>query len=300
MVTGVVLGIRGIVKADAVLQALNLYFPRAGLPREIFIEKDEYICFISGLEIGHPHMTHQLLYVFVDFLLGGLESEENGVASKIVRLVLLGDSIYKPVDARTVDRKAVGDNELKGFNEMASSLKQLDSIVAEFSGIFPVDVIPGEMDPTNASLPQQPLSPYLFPKANVYSALQSVPNPYEFSLDGVSFLCTSGQNINSMAQYVPEDRKDLDLMGLTLKYRHLAPNAPDGLQCIPMQNTDPFILKNLPNVYVAGCMRSFDTQVSNDGVRIVSLPKFCNSKSFVLMNRFSLETQLVSMEDYFY
>ena len=111
MVTGVVLGIRGIVKADAVLQALNLYFPRAGLPREIFIEKDEYICFISGLEIGHPHMTHQLLYVFVDFLLGGLESEENGVASKIVRLVLLGDSIYKPVDARTVDRKAVGDNE---------------------------------------------------------------------------------------------------------------------------------------------------------------------------------------------
>ena len=242
-------------------------------------------------------MPHSLLHVFIDFLLGAMEDTETGVSGRIVRLVILGDSIFKPLDARCIDRKAVGENELKGFREMSSSLKQLDTIMAELAGIFPVDIIPGELDPTNASFPQQALSPYLFPKAAVYSALQSVPNPYEFELDGVKMLCTSGQNINALAQYVPDDKNDAELMDFTLKFRHLCPNAPDALQCIPLQRTDPFIIKELPNLYIAGNMRKYQSALSSDRVRIISVPRFSISKSFVLMNRFNLEPTLISLQE---
>ena len=298
LVTGVVVGIRGRIKEDAVLEAHDIHYPSALMPPQVLgrAAREEYICFISGMEVGHPYLPHSLLHVFIDFLLGAMEENESGVASKIVRLVILGDSIFKPLDARTVDRKAVGDNDVKGFREMSSSLRQLDTLVAELSGIFPVDIIPGELDPTNASFPQQPLSPYLFPKAAVYSALQSVPNPYEFSVDSVKILATSGQNVNALGQYVPEEIGETEIMGLMMKFRHICPNAPDALQCIPMQGNDPFILKELPNVFVAGNMKAFKTNVTREGVRLIAVPKFANSKSFVIMNRFSLEPSLITLE----
>jgi DNA polymerase delta subunit 2 len=297
LVTGVVVGVRGIVKEDAILHALDLYFPEASFPKEINIYKDEYICFVSGLEIGYPYLSHTLFHVFIDFFLGAMDESDNGISTKIVRMVILGDSIYKPLDARTIDRKAVGENDLKGFQEMSSSLKQLDAIISELSGIFPVDLVPGEMDPTNASMPQQPLSPYLFPYGSLYSALQSFPNPYEFKLDEVSILCTSGQNIVALSSYIPENISTTELMALTLKFKHLAPNAPDALQCIPMQQNDPFIIRHLPNLYVVGNMKEYKTAVSCEGVRLLAVPKFSITKSFVIVNRFSLESKAITLQE---
>lgn len=298
LVTGVVIGIKGFIREDASLEAVEMLLPIVDLPQQVVQYRDELICFVAGLEVGNPNFSHTLLHVFADFLLGGLEDSEGSISGKIVRLVVLGDCIYKPVNARTVDRKAVGESELKGFKEMSSSLKQLDTIMAELAGIFPVDIVPGEMDPTNASLPQQPLSPYLFPKASVYSALRSVPNPYEFEIDGVKSLCTSGQNINSMSQYLPETMNDLEIMELTLRYRHIAPTAPDALQCIPIQNSDPFIIDQLPNLYIVGNMRGYKTAISSEGVRMIAVPRFSTTKSFVVMNRFSLESTAITLHEF--
>lgn len=288
LVTGVVIGIRGVIKEDAILQVLDITYPNATLPKRITLMKDEYICVISGLELGNPALDHTYITTLVESFLGSVDDEDE-IFTKIVRLVILGDSIYKPLSARTVDRRAVGESELRGFQEMSASLKHLDTFLSECSGIFPVDIVPGELDPTNASLPQQPLSPYLFPKSSSYTALQSVPNPYEFELNDVSFLCTSGQNLLGLSQFVPEGKSEIDLMKLTLKYRHLAPNAPDALQCIPMQNNDPFIIRKLPNIYISGNTKAFHTAFSDESIRLVTVPKFCNSKSFVLIHRFTLE-----------
>ena len=288
LVTGVVLGIRGVIKEDATLQALDLIYPKAIPFKQVTAFKDEYICFISGLEIGNPNMSHSILNNLTDFFMGMFD-EDDEISSKITRLVIIGDSIYKPIAARTVDRRAVGENELKGFQEMSASLKQLDTIVAELSGLFPVDLVPGELDPTNASWPQQALSPYLFPKSSYYAALQSVPNPYEFEVDAVSFLCSSGQNIAAMAQFVPVDKTEIQLMNLNMKIKHLAPNAPDALQCIPMQQNDPFIVKKLPNCYLLGNSKEFRTAFSDDRVRLITVPKFSCSKSIVFVHRYTLE-----------
>lgn len=54
-----------------------------------------------------------------------------------------------------------------------------------FQASVPVDVMPGEFDPTNYTLPQQPLHPCMFPLATAYSTLQLVTNPYQATIDGV-------------------------------------------------------------------------------------------------------------------
>lgn len=48
-----------------------------------------------------------------------------------------------------------------------------------------MDVMPGEFDPTNYTLPQQPLHRCMLPLSSVYPTLQLVTNPYQADVDGV-------------------------------------------------------------------------------------------------------------------
>lgn len=45
--------------------------------------------------------------------------------------------------------------------------------------------MPGEFDPTNYTLPQQPLHRCMLPLASAYATLRLVTNPYQANLDGV-------------------------------------------------------------------------------------------------------------------
>lgn len=45
--------------------------------------------------------------------------------------------------------------------------------------------MPGQHDPTNYTLPQQPLHRCMFPLSSVYPTLQLASNPYQANLDGV-------------------------------------------------------------------------------------------------------------------
>ncbi len=51
-----------------------------------------------------------------------------------------------------------------------------------------VDVMPGAQDPTTCLWPQQPLHHCFFPRAFRYPSIHTVPNPYEFTVDGIRFL----------------------------------------------------------------------------------------------------------------
>lgn len=176
-------------------------------------------------------------------------------------------------------------------------MKLLDTFLAELSGCVPVDIIPGQMDPSNSSLPQQPLNPYMFPLSARYSALKSFPNPYECKVDTTRIVCTSGQNINALTEFSVEPKEQIKLLELTMKWRHLAPNAPDALQCIPMTDDDPFIVDMLPNLYVVGCMDSYETSTTIEGVHCISVPRFSQgSHQIVLVNRFSLESETLAFD----
>ena len=90
-------------------------------------------------------------------------------------------------------RKEVPDN--------SPFMNILDAYLNALSKSVPVDIMPGDMDPTNNQLPQQPLNQVLFPRSAVNGNLTSVTNPHEFSIDGVRFLGTSGQNVTDILRY---------------------------------------------------------------------------------------------------
>lgn len=117
-----------------------------------------------------------------------------------------------------------------------------------------VDIMPGEMDFSNAFVPQQPFNSCLFPSLaeKKRESINLVTNPHQFEINGINFLGTSGQNIRDMLlisevpdnQNASEADKCLFRMEQTLEMRHLCPTAPDTLRVYPFKDNDPFILES--------------------------------------------------------
>lgn len=85
-------------------------------------------------------------------------------------------------------------------------------------------------------------------------------NPHEFELDGVSFLGTSGQNIDDIYKYSDEENR-LALLQRVLQWGHMVPTAPDTITCYPLSDSDPFILQSAPHVFFVGNQPSYSSQV---------------------------------------
>lgn len=87
-----------------------------------------------------------------------------------------------------------------------------------------------------------------------------VTNPHEFEVDGISFLGTSGQNIDDIYKYSVEENR-LMLLQRVLDWGHLVPTAPDTLTCYPLSDSDPFILKSAPHVFFVGNQPCYSSQL---------------------------------------
>ncbi|GJP39955.1 hypothetical protein CLOM_g24269 [Closterium sp. NIES-68] len=127
--------------------------------------------------------------------------EEERLSAGIVRVVIAGDSCsfsHLPHSLHdTVNSTSLMHRDARA---MAAPVKALDTFLAELSAAVPVDVMPGECDPANYSLPQQPLHPCLLPLASRRASVIRATNPHHFTLGGVRFLGTSGQNIHDMGR----------------------------------------------------------------------------------------------------
>ena len=120
-----------------------------------------------------------------------------------------------------------------GYDSAAYNAKptaELDALVADLCSSISVIMMPGEHDPANISMPQQPIHAAILPSAKPFmeSSLFMATNPYACELNGVKLLGTSGQTISDIYKYVEgEDR--LEMMEKTLRWRHVAPTCPDTL-----------------------------------------------------------------------
>jgi len=153
--------------------------------------------------------------------------------------------------------------------------------LARLAALLPVDVIPGDGDPTTSALPQQPVHPLLLPTAHRYApkTFVSATNPHECLVGGVKMLGHAGQPVLDLLKHadyttassaeqkttavglerrscvegdaecvcvdrVGDARDDAFLAALedTLYWGHLAPTAPDSLAVYPFQEADPFVL----------------------------------------------------------
>ncbi|KDO70923.1 hypothetical protein CISIN_1g0136322mg, partial [Citrus sinensis] len=185
----------------------------------------------------------------------------------------------------------------KDQSRLFEPIKELDILLTQIAAGVPLDIMPGPNDPANFSLPQQPLNRCLFPGSATYNTFRSCTNPHCFELDNVRFLGTSGQTIDDLQKY-SEANDQLEFMERTLRWRHLAPTAPNTLGCYPFTDRDPFLVESCPHVYFAGNQQKFETRLLKGSdrqlVRLVCIPKFSETGVAVVVNLKNLECHTLS------
>ncbi|XP_056364460.1 DNA polymerase delta subunit 2 isoform X5 [Oenanthe melanoleuca] len=303
LVTGTILAVYGCEQDDGRFVVEDLCF--ADLPPALpwnGPSSDRFVLLASGLGLGSVSgealLSTQLL---VDVVTGQLGAEgEQSCAAHITRVILAGNLLSQNTQSRDTINKA---KYLTKKTQAASveAVKMLDEILLQLCTSVPVDVMPGEFDPTNYTLPQQPLHRCMLPLASAYATLRLVTNPYQASLDGVRFLGTSGQNISDIFKYSSMDDY-LEILEWTLLAGHISPTAPDTLGCYPFYKSDPFILTECPHVYFCGNAPHFQSKLlhGKEGQRVllVTVPDFSATQTACLVNLRDLTCQPITFSGF--
>lgn len=256
------------------------------------LQDDKYIVLISGLGLCENSDILLPLQLLIDTVTGFLgEQYEQQRAAKIVRFIIAGNFLSedkKDSEFITKIKYTTRKNKPAGID----GVKILDDMLAQLASSVIVDIMPGEFDPANHLMPQQPLHPCLFPNARKFSTLHNVTNPYDFSVDGIRILGISGQNVQDIQRY-SQLNDPLICLEKILEWGHLAPTSPDTLDCYPFYNEDPFILNECPHVMFVGNQLEYDSKIykgpSGQLIKLVSVPKFYKSSSCILLNLKTLE-----------
>ncbi|KAG4913060.1 hypothetical protein AAZX31_19G133600 [Glycine max] len=294
-VTGIVVALLG--KETGAGDFLVQDVLQAGLPPQIEFplksREDKYVVLVSGLSVGSSSSNPLQFQLLIDHITGHLGDEkEQSIASQIAQVVFAGNLIEIP------HRLLNGQNlASKDLSRMAEPIKELDILLSQIAAGLPLDIMPGPSDPANFSLPQQSLHRCLFPGSSTYNTFRSCTNPHCFELDNVRFLGTSGQNVDDLEKY-SEAKDKLEFMERTLRWRHLAPTAPNTLGCYPYTDKDPFFIESCPHVYFIGNQDKFETRVikGSEGqlVRLVCVPKFSETGVAVMLNLRDLDCYALS------
>ncbi|XP_061762792.1 DNA polymerase delta subunit 2 [Nerophis ophidion] len=298
-VTGSVIVIYGAERNDGKFTVED--FCTAGLPMQTArptLSADRFVLLVSGLGLGSSHADSMLgLQLLVDMVTGqlGEQGEQSGAAT-ISRVLMAGNLLSESTQDKDASTKAKYLTK-KTQAGSVEAIRLLDELLLQLVASVPVDVMPGQYDPTNYTLPQQPLHRCMFPLSSVYPTLKLSSNPYQATVDGVRFLGTSGQNVSNIMQYSSMN-SHLEILEETLRLRHLAPTAPDTLGCYPFYMKDPFILEECPHVYFSGNAPAFESKLLSgpDGqeVLLVTVPKFSSTQTACLVNLRTLECEPVS------
>lgn len=189
--------------------------------------------------------------------------------------------------------------------DILSSLKKVDAIISNLCRSVCVDLMPGEFDPANHLMPQQPMHYCMFPEVTEHKSFAGVTNPYRFSLEDRLILGTSGQNVQDITRYA--ELQPMEALKSTLNWGHIAPTCPDTLASYPFTDTDPFVLDEYPHLYFAGNTAKFETELFTLGeddddeekqvkTRLVCVPRFCDTQSVVVVNLKNLDCYEVSFK----
>ncbi|CAN9513444.1 unnamed protein product [Ophioblennius macclurei] len=298
-VTGSVIAIYGAERNEGKFSVED--FCTADLPSQAerpTLTSDRFVLLASGLGLGSSHADSMLgLQLLVDMITGQLGDlgEQSGAAT-ISRVLLAGGLL----SASTQDKDASTKAKYLTKKTQAGSvdaIRTLDELLLQLVASVPVDVMPGQYDPTNYTLPQQPLHRCMFPLSSAYPTLHLASNPYQADIDGVRFLGTSGQNVSDVQKYSSLD-SHLEILEETLRLRHLAPTAPDTLGCYPFYLKDPFILEECPHVYFSGNAPTFESKVvkgaEGQEVLLVTVPEFSSTQTACLVNLRTLQCEPLS------
>ncbi|KAI1659038.1 DNA polymerase alpha/epsilon subunit B-domain-containing protein [Daldinia decipiens] len=274
------------------------------------------IAIVSGLGFSGTDASHAIeLSLLLEFLLGeSLDPSAQQELSQISRLIIAGNSISleerRPAaDEDSTEKKAHKKYgyDSSAYNALPSQL--LDEFLSALLPSIPVTLLPGAQDPANASFPQQPIHPAMFPHSRPYTApptatdaepgwFDAVTNPWEGEVDGWRVLGTGGQNVDDIFKYVDSDDR-LGMMEAMCRWRCCAPTAPDTLWSYPFQDDDPFVIQTCPHLFFAGCQPEFGTKViqgpEGQIVRLIAVPSFADTQEIVLVDTETLDVTKVKI-----
>jgi len=299
LVTGIPLALKGaIVHGGEFLvedHCVAGFPPQPDLPLE-FTEEGAYVALVSGLNLGHAESNDLAVSLLVDYLGGFLGSrDEQAFNTSIVRVILAGNNVcgIKAVEEGALLKYQTKKQINEEHEKMARPIAELDQFLTQLGASIPIDVMPGEHDPANLALPQQPFNACLLPLSHRLGTCHSVSNPYEAEIGGRIFMGTSGQPIANAMRYM-EAESALDLMESTLTWRHIAPTVPDTLAAYPFKDDDPFILDQCPHVYFIGNQPQFSSKFVKgpdaQTVRLISIPEFSTTQTIVLVDLCTLDS----------
>lgn len=200
------------------------------------------IAFVSGLSISGDEADTMAMDLFMEYLLGeACGPSTQSEVGNISRLFIVGNSIAEgtPLASRDehLDKRS---NKKYGYDASAynpSPTAHLDNFLATLLPSIPITLLPGQSDPANISLPQQPVHPAMFPQSRSYASLpgsnepgwfDSVTNPWEGDVDGWRMMGSGGQSVDDIFKYVEGDER-LEMIENLLRWRCVAPTAPDTL-----------------------------------------------------------------------
>ena len=119
---------------------------------------------VSGLEIADRNTSIvSAMQLAVDWIVGDAgEMTDQSANASIVRVLVCGNSLSESTRDKDTAKKA---KYLTKDSDAASieAVTMLDDLLVQLAGSVNVDVLPGEYDPANQIMPQQPLHPCLFP-----------------------------------------------------------------------------------------------------------------------------------------
>lgn len=306
-VTGVVACVIGIETPDGDFEVHHVFFP--GLPPTAAVSylaakpaptpanNHNFIVLASGLYVGESDPLSDLARdLLMEWLSGELcsSTDERARVARISSLVLAGDCVQQAAWKQVSETKSMESNPFAFLDPYIDQLcETLDAVV----------VMPGMHDPCTVTLPQQPLLRTLLPRASQRTSLHLGTNPTWFSLNGRAILATSGQNLDDLLKYMPDDAKRdssaaLDMAVATLRWSHMAPTAPDTLWCYPFKAADAFVIRAAPDVYVIGNQAAFATTTFQASpthqVRVILVPTFARTHQVVVLDTETLEPHIMS------
>uniref|UniRef100_A0A8D8YTE2 DNA polymerase delta subunit 2 n=1 Tax=Cacopsylla melanoneura TaxID=428564 RepID=A0A8D8YTE2_9HEMI len=172
-VTGVVVAIKGLSVGNGKFQVSDVcYATPVFKPRTtVCSNENKYMVLMSGINTAMFHKPIlPELYSLVQLLTGWLGDGEDLVeGSSIVRVVIAGNTI-RSVPKEKITILSNKDNATQADLE---AMDLADKILTDFVSNLEVDLMPGEFDPANITLPQQPLHPCLFPERATHSMIST-------------------------------------------------------------------------------------------------------------------------------
>ncbi|KAI9671565.1 MAG: hypothetical protein M1817_003617 [Caeruleum heppii] len=285
------------------------------------------VAIVSGLAISGDEADTLTIDLLMEYLLGEATTPSLQTSSikQITRLIIAGNSLAEatPLPTRedltssssaTATKKA---SKKYGYDSAAynpAPTAHLDALLATLLPSLPVTLIPGATDPANVALPQQPIHGAMLPHSRAYAAppatvstdspreagwFDATTNPWTGDIQGWRFLGTGGQNVDDVFKYVEGDDR-LEMLERMLRWRCIAPTAPDTLWCYPFQSDDPFTLSESPHVFFAGNQPRFGTVVvegpAGQEVRVLAVPRFRDRGEVLLVDLETLGVEVLRVE----